>query len=88
MPVRVQRLLGFLYKLIGVHRYIGVKNTFCQNFADSCELGLKFFLKCKYDLKTFCSSNLNVGRYQNNAEFYADFEAVEKNAKNLLTKKL
>ncbi len=24
--------------------------------------------------------------YQNNAEFYSDFEAVEKNAKNLLTK--
>jgi hypothetical protein len=26
--------------------------------------------------------------YQNNAEFYADFETVEKNAKNLLTKML
>jgi hypothetical protein len=26
--------------------------------------------------------------YQNNAEFYADFETVEKNVKNLLTKKL
>jgi hypothetical protein len=26
--------------------------------------------------------------YQNNAEFYADFETVEKNAKNFLTKKL
>jgi hypothetical protein len=26
--------------------------------------------------------------YQNNTEFYADFETVEKNAKNLLTKKL
>jgi hypothetical protein len=26
--------------------------------------------------------------YQNNAEFYADFETVEKNAKNSLTKKL
>ncbi len=25
---------------------------------------------------------------QNNAEFYADFETVEKNAKTLLTKKL
>jgi hypothetical protein len=26
--------------------------------------------------------------YQNNSEFYADLESVEKNAKNLLTKKL
>jgi len=26
--------------------------------------------------------------YQNNEEFYADFETVEKNVKNLLTKKL
>jgi hypothetical protein len=26
--------------------------------------------------------------YQNNADFYADFEPVEKNAKNLRTKKL
>jgi hypothetical protein len=26
--------------------------------------------------------------YQNNAEFYADFETVKKNAKNLPTKKL
>jgi hypothetical protein len=26
--------------------------------------------------------------YQNNSEFYADFGTVEKNAKNLLTKKL
>jgi hypothetical protein len=26
--------------------------------------------------------------YQNNAEFYADFETVEKNAKNSLTKTL
>ncbi len=29
-----------------------------------------------------------MGTYQNNAEFYADFETVEKNAKNSLTKKL
>ncbi len=26
--------------------------------------------------------------YQNNSEFYADLESVEKNAKNLLAKKL
>jgi hypothetical protein len=29
-----------------------------------------------------------MGTYQNNSEFYADFKTVEKNAKNLLTKKL
>ena len=29
-----------------------------------------------------------MGRYLNNREFYADFETVEKKAKNLLTKKL
>jgi hypothetical protein len=29
-----------------------------------------------------------VGINQNNSEFYADLESVEKNAKNLLTKKL
>jgi hypothetical protein len=34
-------------------------------------------------LKTFSMQN-----YINNAEFYANFETVEKNAKNLLTKKL
>jgi hypothetical protein len=29
-----------------------------------------------------------VIKFQNNAEFYADFETVEKNAKNSLIKKL
>ncbi len=37
--------------------------------------------------KTFFFSKFEYG-YQNNAEFYADFETVEKNVKNLITKKL
>ncbi len=37
--------------------------------------------------KNFFFTKFEYG-YQNNAEFYADFETVEKNAKNLLTKKL
>jgi hypothetical protein len=39
--------------------------------------------KVSKDLKTLFSQNL-----KNNSEFYADFETIEKNAKNLLTKKL
>jgi hypothetical protein len=37
--------------------------------------------------KNFFFSKFKCG-YQNNAEFYADFETVEKNVKNLITKKL
>jgi hypothetical protein len=37
--------------------------------------------------KNFFFAKFDNG-YQNNAEFYADFEIVEKNVKNLLTKKL
>ena len=33
-----------------------------------------------------CPKKFEYGGYQNNAEFYADFETAEKNAKNLLTK--
>ncbi len=42
--------------------------------------------KSKTDLKTFFTK-FEYGQ-QKNAEFYADFETVEKNAKNLLAKKL
>ncbi len=35
--------------------------------------------------KTLFFTKFEYG-YQNNSEFYADFETVEKNAKNLLTK--
>ncbi len=37
--------------------------------------------------KNFFFTKSETG-YQNNSEFYSDFESVEKNAKNLLTKKL
>ncbi len=37
--------------------------------------------------KNFFFAKFEYG-YQNNAEFYADLETVEKNVKNLLTKKL
>jgi hypothetical protein len=37
--------------------------------------------------KNFFFTKFEYG-YQNNAEFYADFETVVKNAQNLLTKKL
>ncbi len=37
--------------------------------------------------KNFFFARFEYG-YENNAEFYADFETVEKNAKNSLTKKL
>ncbi len=37
--------------------------------------------------KNFFFAKLEYG-YQKNAQFYADFETVEKNVKNLLTKKL
>jgi hypothetical protein len=37
--------------------------------------------------KNFFFTKFEYG-YQNNSEFYADFETVDKNAKNLLTKKL
>jgi hypothetical protein len=36
--------------------------------------------------KNFFFTKFEYG-YQNNSEFYADLESVEKNAKNLLTKK-
>ncbi len=37
--------------------------------------------------KNFFFTKFEYG-YPKNSEFYADFETVEKNAKNLLTKKL
>ncbi len=37
--------------------------------------------------KHFFFTKVEYG-YQNNSDFYADLESVEKNAKNLLTKKL
>ncbi len=37
--------------------------------------------------KNFFCTKFEYG-HQNNAEFYADFETVKKNAKNLLIKKL
>jgi hypothetical protein len=37
--------------------------------------------------KNFFFTKFEYG-YQNNSEFYADFETVEENAKNLLTKNL
>ena len=37
--------------------------------------------------KNFSFQKYKYG-YQNNSEFYTDFETVEENAKNLLTKKL
>jgi hypothetical protein len=37
--------------------------------------------------KNFFFTKFEYG-YQNNSEFYADLESVEKNTKNLITKKL
>jgi|LakMenE01Jun11ns_1017448.scaffolds.fasta_scaffold9178908_1 aminopeptidase-like protein len=54
-------------------------------WAVSCEF--VFLDKCDYDLKTFSSQNLNMGIGMGHPEFYGDFETVEKNAKNLLTRK-
>ncbi len=84
----------FLKKIIKVHGYIGVKGnskTFCKTcfskfWAVSCDRVLKF-QKMLIWPKNFFFTKFEYG-YQNNSVFYADLESVEKNAKNLLTKKL
>jgi hypothetical protein len=47
-------------------------------------LGFKVSKNCYYDLKTFFIAKFELG-YQNNGEFYADVETLEKTAKKLLT---
>jgi hypothetical protein len=50
-------------------------------------IGLESFKKMLIWPKNFFFTKFEYG-YQYNSEFYADLESVEKNAKELLTKKL
>ena len=85
----------FFDKMQRVHGNIGAKmnsktllwNTFLKILSGCLRIGLQSLKKVLIWPKNSIFRKFEFG-YQNNAEFHADFETVEKNAKNSLRKKL